>query len=102
MELSAIRALVDECSEEELAFMMDGQQAQPCMIESSSDSGSEKIPVLDAVVAAELTPGEHEIVIEYRSTELLIGTAISLAGVMALVAIICIEKRRKGRSSKEG
>ena len=81
---------------------VDGQQAQPCMIESSSDSESEKIPVLDAVVAAELTPGEHEIVIEYRSTELLIGTAISLAGVMALVAIICIEKRRKGRSSKEG
>lgn len=79
----------------------DGQMVQPCMIESSSDLKNARIPVLDAVVAVELTPGDHEIVIEYRPMELLIGTAISLAGVIVLVAIINIEKRKTRRVSEE-
>lgn len=81
---------------------VDGQRVQTCMIESSGDSGSVKIPVSDAVVAVELTPGEHEIVIEYRSTELLIGTAISLVGLMLIGAIIYSAKRKAKGASKEG
>ena len=80
---------------------VDGQMVQPCMIESSSDLKNARIPLLDAVVAVELTPGDHEIVIEYRPMELLIGTAISLAGVIVLVAIINIEKRKTRRVSEE-
>lgn len=81
---------------------VDGQRVQPCMIEASGNTGSIDTPVLDAVVAAEVSPGEHEIVIEYRSTELMIGVAVSLAGLIVFGAIICGEKRKAGRTSKEG
>ena len=78
---------------------VDGQQIQLYMIETTIESGVEKIPVLDAVIAAELTPGEHEIVMEYRSTELAIGAAVSLAGLIVFLGIICNEKRKTGRMS---
>ena len=55
-------------------------------------------PVIDSLIAVELTPGEHEIIFEYQSTELIIGTIISISGLAVFLIIIFDEKMKKIRN----
>ena len=45
----------------------------------------------------ELTPGEHEIIFEYQSTELIFGTIISISGLAVFLGIIWGEKIKKSK-----
>lgn len=57
-------------------------------------------PLLDALIALELSPGEHEIIFVYRPQELVIGGGISLTGLAVFGGIIGVDLLRKKKSQK--
>ena len=50
-------------------------------------------PLLGTVIALELEPGEHEVLFEYRSKQLLEGAMISGTGLLAFAVLCVIEKK---------
>ncbi|MBR5313281.1 MAG: YfhO family protein [Clostridia bacterium] len=50
---------------------------------------------LDSLLAVELPSGDHEIVFQYQSMELIFGSVISLLGLTVFVSIVFGERRKK-------
>lgn len=61
----------------------------------------QSILVLDSLIAVKLTPGEHEIVFRYQSSEFIAGGIISLCGLVIFSVIIFTERCGKRRCSNK-
>lgn len=56
---------------------------------------------LDSLIAVKLTPGEHEIVFRYRSSELIVGSIISLVGLIVFGSIVFLKRGSERRCSNK-
>ena len=72
---------------------VDGERVKPYI----ADGHECVTQIIDSLMSVELTPGEHEIVFEYQSTELVIGTVISISGLAVFLGIIWGEKIKKSK-----
>jgi len=55
----------------------------------------QNILTLDSLLAVELPPGDHEIVFQYKSAELIAGSVVSFAGLAVFGCIVFWESRKK-------
>lgn len=72
---------------------VNGERVKPYIV----DRNECVTPVIDSLITVELTPGEHEIIFEYQSTELIFGTIISISGLAVFLGIIWGEKIKKSK-----
>lgn len=60
-----------------------------------TEKQTQSVLAVEALTALELSVGEHEIVFEYRSKELMIGAGITLTGLAIFAGIIVLERKKK-------
>ena len=61
----------------------------------------ETLPVLNALMGAELPAGAHDITIEYTPEGFSVGAAVSAAALLLFVLLAVLDMRRKKKTAKE-